>query len=261
MEETTPTARIVLLAGPGESTEIVANFLAERVQDLIVVVEEPASRLTMARRRARRLGRATAAGQVLFVTCVLPVLRRLGAARQAAIVSEAGLDTTPVAPSYRVPSVNDPQVITLLRSVRPDLVVVNGTRIIAPDVLNSVQCPVINIHAGITPRYRGVHGGYWALVEGHPEWVGTTVHLVDPGIDTGGILGQATFMVTDEDSFATYPSLHLTTGIRLLETQLTRALEGQDIGPTQEPLAPGSHLFSHPTAWGYLWHRWRRGVR
>ncbi len=49
------------------------------------------------------------------------------------------------------------------------------------------------MHAGITLRYRGVHGGYWALAEQHPEWVGTTVHLVDPGIDTGGILAQSTF--------------------------------------------------------------------
>ena len=60
---------------------------------------------------------------------------------------------------------------------------VNGTRIISSRVLDSIGCPIINTHAGITPRYRGVHGGYWALAEGHPEEVGTTVHLVDKGIE------------------------------------------------------------------------------
>ena len=65
-----------------------------------------------------------------------------------------------------------------------------------PGCLGSLGCPVVNVHAGITPRYRGVHGGYWALAERHPEWVGTTVHLVDPGIDTGAILAQATFDVS-----------------------------------------------------------------
>ena len=71
--------------------------------------------------------------------------------------------------------------VALLTSLRPVVVVVNGTRIIAARVLESAGCPVVNLHAGITPRYRGVHGGYWALAERHPEWVGTTVHLVDPG--------------------------------------------------------------------------------
>ena len=37
----------------------------------------------------------------------------------------------------------------------------------------------------------------------------TTVHLVDPGIDTGAILAQSVFEVTSEDSLATYPYLHL----------------------------------------------------
>ena len=98
-------------------------------------------------------------------------------------------------------------------------------------MLQSLGCPVVNMHAGITPRYRGVHGGYWALAERHPEWVGTTVHLVDPGIDTGAILAQATFDVTDEDTIATYPDLHLIHGLALLGTQVDRVLAGQELEP------------------------------
>ncbi len=257
----TGTIRIVLLAGPGESTDIVANALATSGDDLVVVVEEPASRVTMARRRARRLGWPIAVGQVLFVVSVLPVLRRRSAARHAAILKEFSLDATPVAPTHRVASVNDDQVIALLDSIRPDLVVVNGTRIIAARILDAVNCPIINVHTGITPRYRGVHGGYWALADAHPEWVGTTVHLVDPGIDTGGILGQSVFAVTSEDSFATYPTLHVAAGLPLLGAQIDRVRRGDTLQPGQDPLAPGSHLYFHPTAWGYLWSRWRRGVR
>ena len=176
----------MLLAGPGDSTDIVANFLAARVPDLVVVIEEPPSRLRMARRRARRVGWPSAVGQVLFVALLQPVLRRRGARRRAAILAAASVDHAHRSPQHRVPSVNDEGTVALLTSLRPVLVVVNGTRIIAARVLDSAGCPVVNLHAGITPRYRGVHGGYWALAEHHPEWVGTTVHLVDPGIDTGG---------------------------------------------------------------------------
>ena len=117
------------------------------------------------------------------------------------------------------------------------------------------------MHAGITPRYRGVHGGYWALAEHHPDWVGTTIHLVDAGIDTGGILAQATFEVSGEDTIATYPDLHLVHGLPLLAAQVEKVMAGLELEPLPASLAPGTGLYYHPTLWGYLWHRWRHGVR
>jgi folate-dependent phosphoribosylglycinamide formyltransferase PurN len=254
-------ARVVLLAGPGQSTDIVANFLAARVPDLMVVVEDLPSRWQMARRRAARLGWRVAAGQVLFVTLLLPLLRRQAAGRRVAILHAAAVDTSPRKADYRVRSVNDAAVVTLLESLRPALMIVNGTRIITRRVLDAAGCPVVNMHAGITPRYRGVHGGYWALAEGHPEWVGTTVHLVDSGIDTGGILAQTVFEVTGEDSFATYPSLHVVHGLALLGAQVDKVLAGSALDATLESIAPGTGLYYHPTVWGYLGCRRRQGVR
>ena len=137
-----------------------------------------------------------------------------------------------------MPSVNDERTVALLTSLRPVLVVVNGTRIIATRVLESAGCPVVNLHAGITPRYRGVHGGYWALAEHHPEWVGTTVHLVDPGIDTGGVLAQSVFDVTGEDSFATYPYLHLVHGLPLLGDQVDKVMAGAPSSRTRPAWPP-----------------------
>ena len=252
---------MVLLAGPGYSTDIVANYLAARVRDLVVVVENPQSRMEMVRRRARRVGWFPVVGQVLFVALLLPVLRQLGTRRRAAIFRAASLDVTHRAPSHRVPSVNDDETVALLTSLQPDVVVVHGTRIIAARVLKSVGCPVVNMHAGITLRYRGVHGGYWALAEQHPEWVGTTVHLVDPGIDTGGILAQSTFEVSGEDTIATYPDLHLVHGLPLLGAQVDKVIAGAALEPLPTSLATGSGFYYHPTIWGYVWLRWRSGVR
>ena len=252
---------MVLLAGPGYSADIVANYLASRVSDLAFVMESPQSRWEMARRRARRVGWMTAIGQVLFVALLQPVLRRQGARRRAAILSEGRADGAHRPPSHRVPSVNDDRVVALLHSLRPDVVVVHGTRIISERVLASADCPVVNMHAGITPRYRGVHGGYWALAEQHPDWVGTTVHLVDPGIDTGGILAQTTFAVSGKDTIATYPDLHLVHGLPLLGAQLDKLMSGSQLEPQTASIAPGSALYYHPTLWGYLLRRWRDGVR
>jgi folate-dependent phosphoribosylglycinamide formyltransferase PurN len=255
------SGKVVLLAGPGYSTDVVANYLASRVSDLTVIVENPQSRREMARRRVRRVGWLPVVGQVLFVALLQPVLRRLGASRRAAIFHGASLDTRHRPPSHQVQSVNDDATIALLNSLQPIVIVVHGTRIITARVLKSAGCPVINMHAGITLRYRGVHGGYWALAERHPDWVGTTVHLVDPGIDTGGILAQCTFGISDEDTIATYPDLHLTHGLPLLGAQVDKVITGSALEPVPESIAPGSGFYYHPTLWGYIWLRWRKGVR
>jgi phosphoribosylglycinamide formyltransferase 1 len=257
---TAPAACVVLLAGKGDPTDIVANFLDRRVPELVVVVEDSPSRLRMARRRARRVGWLSVIGQVLFVTVLQPALQRQAANRRLAIRDAASVDATHRPPDYRVASVNHEETVRLLDSLRPTAVVLQGTRIVAASVLDSLTCPVINMHAGITPRYRGVHGGYWALVEGHPEWVGSTVHLVDAGIDTGQVLAQVTFEVTDEDTFATYPDLHVVHGLPPLGTQIERLLAGEKLD-SGTGIAPGSSLYYHPTLWGYLWRRWRRRLR
>jgi folate-dependent phosphoribosylglycinamide formyltransferase PurN len=255
------SGRAVLLAGPGYSTDIVANFIASRVPDLVVVVEDPQSRLEMARRRARRVGWLAMVGQVLFVTLQKSVLELAGRRRRTAIFGAAAVDTTHRRPAHRVVSVNDDATVALLTSLQPDVVVVHGTRVIAQRVLESAGCPVVNMHAGITLRYRGVHGGYWAIVEQHPDWVGTTVHLVDPGIDTGLILAQTTFEVSDQDTITTYPDLHLVHGLPLLGDQVDKAMAGEELRPVSASVAPGSGFYYHPTIWGYLWRRWRDGVR
>ncbi len=256
------SGHVVLLAGPGDTTHVVANYLADRVGSLTVVVEASPSRRALVRRRAARLGWVATAGQVAFAAGVLPLLRRRGRRRIDAVLAGAGLDATPYRPAVHVPSVNGPATVDLLARERPDVVVVNGTRIIAGRVLAGLTVPVINTHAGMTPRYRGVHGGYWALAEGRPELVGTTIHLVDEGIDTGGVLGRATFTPGPEDTIATYPYLHLAAGLPVLAAEVEAVLAGRTPTPLADDLPDGgSRLYHHPTVWGYAWRRITSGVR
>jgi phosphoribosylglycinamide formyltransferase-1 len=259
-----PRGRIVLLAGPGDPTYLVYRYLAARYGDVVLVMEQPVPRVALARRRARRLGWPTVLGQIAFVVVALPFLRWTSRRRKGQILAGSGLDVTEVAPAHQVASVNLPETAELLRRLAPAVVVVNGTRIIADSILTAVPSPFINIHAGITPRYRGVHGGYWALAERRPDLVGTTVHLVVAGLDTRGVLARAVFAPPPPDSIATYPYRHLADGLPLLAEQIDRVLAGKEPGRA-EPLGQDddgdSSLRWHPTLWGYLWARVRRGVR
>ena len=250
---------VVMLAGDGDSTWMIANALKDAVPLRAVVVEESIGSWARTRSRARRQGWATAIGQVLFVL-YSRALHARSRARIRQIAAEHGLcaERPTGVQLLAVKSANDAEAITLLQRLAPRVVVVNGTRILSTKLLTSVDAVFLNMHAGITPMYRGVHGGYWALAEDDAENAGVTVHLVDAGIDTGGVLYQARIQPELADNFCTYPLLQLAAGVPLLLQAVREALAGRL--QTRDPQMP-SKLHYHPTLWRYLWLRLARGVR
>ena len=250
--------KVVLLTTEGESGRIAARYLAGRFGDFKIVIEQPEKRSVFLRRRIKRLGLVTVAGQIVFMA-LQRLQQRRARARIEAILGEADLAASlpDEAAVHRVGSVNAPECIALLRQLDPAAVLVMGTRIIAPAVRRSVRAPFINYHAGITPKYRGVHGGYWALVLSDRGNFGATVHLVDEGIDSGGILYQARGEPAAHDNFSTYPYRQLALGLPLLAQAAEDALAGK---LTPQPAHLPSQLWSHPTIWAYLANGLRRGV-
>jgi folate-dependent phosphoribosylglycinamide formyltransferase PurN len=254
--------RLVLLGGSDESTHIVYRALSAEFSTVELILERRVSRLQVLLRRARRLGLLRAFGQLLFLTTAVPVLRLLSSKRIKEIKRDAGLDDRPVtAEVIQVASVNCDEARRALKELKPAVTVVNGTRIIGVDTLSAVAVPFLNMHAGITPAYRGVHGGYWALREGRKDLVGTTIHLIDEGIDTGGIVEQAFFHPTVADSFASYPYLHLAAGIPALIKAVHQALDGTLQVKDPPTDIPPSRLHYHPTLWDYLSGRFRKRVK
>ena len=60
----------------------------------------------------------------------------------------------------------------------------------------------INCHAGKLPFYRGRNILNWVLINDEPEF-GITVHYVDEGLDTGDIIFQDVYPITDVDDYGT----------------------------------------------------------
>jgi folate-dependent phosphoribosylglycinamide formyltransferase PurN len=246
---------IVLIATQGESTSIIYNALKrEHLTPTHVLIEDHASRYGLIRRRVRRLGAPKVCGQLLFQLFIHPLLRKVAQRRIAEIIAENGMDRgdIDIDPIY-ISSINDDEARTVLKQLDPTVVIISGTRIVCKETLECIRAPFINMHAGITPTYRGVHGGYWALVEGMPERVGTTIHLVDSGIDTGAVIAQRVFSVTQEDCFASYPYLHLAAGLPVLIKSVNDVIAGRPLPNVS--VGGESHLRYHPTALSYLRNR------
>lgn len=254
--------KITVLARPGSSTAILLNWLIrEGYTDLDVVLEAAPRRLQQLRQRARRLGWKRALGQALFMVGAMPILRRTVAARRQALLSMHGLDEQmpTLESTLHVDTVNDPAVVERLRHDAPDLILVNGTRIIRASVLRATGAPIINTHVGITPDYRGVHGGYWALWNDEPDKFGVTLHLVDEGVDTGTILEQATTLPMPDDNIASYPLLQQIAALPKLRLVLERLKTGEPLTAVRVPSEEGTQ-WHHPTLLQYAFGR-SRGVR
>ncbi len=251
--------RVVMLVGPGASSRIMYHALRDDFDIQRIILERKVSASTMIRRRVKRLGLTRTFGQLLFIV-VNRFLSRLSKSRIRQLMTRYGLNDDGFPPDVlqEVESVNDSDVITMLQAASPDAVIVNGTRILSKKIIASIDAPFLNTHMGITPRYRGVHGGYWALASGDRQHCGVTVHLIDEGIDTGGVLYQEIIEVERSDNFNTYPLHQIAKGIPLMKAALqdvaaNRIKPKQGVGPSQ--------LWYHPTLMGYLKNAIIRFVR
>jgi folate-dependent phosphoribosylglycinamide formyltransferase PurN len=252
------SSRICVVTAGGPYPWIIINALGEEFGPITVILEEPESRSAFLKRRARKIGWVSTAGQ--FATMLLVRLgKNLFDKRIARMVAENGLepDPKPEHPVVHVSSVNSDEFVAAIRRLDPKVVFLNGCRIMNPKILSAIKCPVLNYHAGINPQYRGMNGGYWALASGDRGNFGTTVHLVDPGVDTGAILYQVRTTPAADDNIMTYAH-RLAAASRGICMQAVRdALDG-----TLKPVtidAP-SWQWYHPTVWRYLWTGLTKGV-
>ena len=243
-----------MLVGEGESSKIVYNSLSKDFDIKMVIEDTAISKKTFLKRRVKKIGYLKVFGQILFMI-YNKFLFKKSKNRIDLIKKQNGLtsDLYPKKVFKKVTSINNQEVIGVLLKNKPDIVIVNGTRIISKKVLNAVDAVFINTHVGITPEYRGVHGGYWALVNNDHDNCGVTVHLVDEGIDTGGVLYQDIIKTCSLDNFNTYPYLQISKAIPLLKTAIEDVMKGTvKIKKKADSI---SMLYSHPTLLEYFINR------
>ena len=76
--------------------------------------------------------------------------------------------------------------------LKSDVYIVFGSSYIKGELVDFlVKKKAINIHAGVSPYYRGTDCNFWALYDDNPHQVGATIHLLSTGLDSGPILYHA----------------------------------------------------------------------
>ena len=180
--------KILILAQECDATSMVYNAFKDEFEQVDLILEQKVDRKTFFKRRIKNLGWKKVLGQITFKILLEPFIKLQGKRRIKNIIQDYHLNPNKdyqMNHLYRVNSVNSDECRALLLKLKPDVVIVNGTRIISEKTLETTTAPFINMHTGITPKYRGVHGAYWALTQNDRQNCGVTIHRVDTGIDTG----------------------------------------------------------------------------
>ena len=113
----------------------------------------------------------------------------------------AGIETFLVEPaSYDTREAWNRALEEKIASYGADYIIFAGfMRIVDAQLVDRFKNRIINTHPALLPSFPGAHGVRDALAHG-VKVTGTTVHLVDSGVDTGPILAQVAVDVLDDDT-------------------------------------------------------------
>ncbi|WP_082140263.1 formyl transferase [Halomonas sp. PR-M31] len=265
MEKKRP--KVVMLCSCSASSFYVFNGIKDDVDIELVIFEESHSsvdkfnkKLKLIKNRINRLGMKAVIGQILFMAFEKFYIKKTSKKMIAAAKKKYDLDDTfpNIENKKSVRSVKDPKIVNYIQAVQPDAVLVNGTGILPLSIIENIKCPIINTHVGITPKYRGSHGGYWALANNDKNNFGVTVHLIDEGIDTGGILYQARGEISENDTFTTYPLHQIGMAIPLISRSLYDVIYNRLEAKTSNL---DSSIWSHPTLFEYIKNWKKKGIK
>ncbi len=118
--------------------------------------------------------------------------------------------------------INSNDFALFLKDIKPDIIAVLGSSIIKPQIISIPSVAMLNLHSGLSPYYRGTWSYGWPVVNSEPEYIGVTVHHIDPRIDTGDIIYQTRPFLQERDDLNTIFLKVISEGIELI----IKAIEG-----------------------------------
>lgn len=87
-------------------------------------------------------------------------------------------------------TLNDTDAIEFIKRVKPDVAIIFGTGMIRPPLTEYLPKDTINLHLGLSPRYRGAATLFWPFYFLEPNFAGTTFHYIEQSPDAGDIIHQ-----------------------------------------------------------------------
>ena len=102
---------------------------------------------------------------------------------------------------YEGLSLKENKTYELIKSLKPDLIIVSSFKQIIPkNIISIPKLGIINIHPSLLPKYRGPTPTAWALINREKE-TGVTIHFIeDEKIDSGRIICELKLKISESDT-------------------------------------------------------------
>lgn len=96
----------------------------------------------------------------------------------------------PTTKTIYIENINSKEVIDFINELKPDLIMVSGTRLIKQGILElKIPKGIINLHTGLSPYVKGgPNCTNWCIANNKIHLIGNTIMWIDKGIDSGNII-------------------------------------------------------------------------
>ena len=128
-------------------------------------------------------------------------------------------------PVLQPEKLKDEQFLRQLKSLQADVQAIVAFRMLPEVVWSMPPMGSINLHGSLLPQYRGAAPINWAIINGEKE-TGVTTFKLQHQIDTGNILMQQSFPITDTDTAETVHDKMKIIGAQLLTETLKSLCSG-----------------------------------
>jgi methionyl-tRNA formyltransferase len=119
---------------------------------------------------------------------------------------------------------NDTEVIERIAASNPDYIFnIDSFSILRDQLLTVPKFGTINFHNGPLPQYAGVNVCSWAILNGESQY-GVTWHFVNSDIDTGDIIAQKIFPMTESETAVSLVMKCIVEGVELFDQILANVL-------------------------------------
>jgi methionyl-tRNA formyltransferase len=129
-------------------------------------------------------------------------------------------------PIHQPERIRRPDSVELLKTLRPEIMVVVGYgQIIPQSIIDLPKHGILNVHASLLPKYRGAAPIQWAVASGERK-TGITIMQIDAGLDTGDMLLKAETAIGAEETAPELSSRLAPLGAELLLEAIRRIANG-----------------------------------
>ena len=179
-------------------------------------------------------------------------MAKIGLAKDPSIKAYAETRGIPV---WNINTPNQTTFRNELTRMEPDLIINQSQSIIKKELLNIPKIGVINRHNALLPQNRGRLTPFWVLYKGEKK-TGVSIHFVEEGLDSGDIIIQKKFPVTEKDTFNTLVKKNYEFAPKAMLEALNILEKGEtDFIPNPDSEATYNTVPRLWQAWKYRWNR------